>query len=808
MPKARCKTSESSNPFSAPKIGRLAACLLLLLLFAQAMRGAVAASISFDEGPHLAVGYATLRTGDFRLQPVHIHPPLTNILAAAPLLLDPSLPNPRTIDGWDIASLSAVTDTIIWQHRPPDGLALAGRAPIILLAILLGTLVYRWAADLAGPKAGLLALFLYALDPNIVAHAQVITTDMGVTVFGFAAFYLYFKTSSPGPPVRAGKLQKMGWVAGAGITLGAALATKVSAMLLAPFMAVIILLTPHATIPQRIARMILVGLIAFGVVWAAYGFEMGRIAGAPVPIPAATHVKIYQSLQQHYDEGHSSFLMGMNSTRGWWYYFLIAFLVKTPLPVLILLVTSVGLWLRYWVLGIRKWRLDIGDWRCGNAQWIILGLFPVVHFGAALFSSVDIGYRHLLPILPFIFVFIGVQISGFGFSISDFRFRILRHVLRFTFYLLLLWYALSAASIFPHNLAYFNELAGGPDNGYTWLVDSNLDWGQNLKELKAWLDARGIEHVFISQFSPSRPEVYGLNAAMLPPSPRAAPLARFEPAPGWYAIGATTLQGAYMPDADTFAYFRTLTPTARIGHALFVYDIPPSDPIEWVAVCANPAPVLSDDEITAGFGRDDFRRIYLDCTQSWLYPANNAPGQYIIPPGAERPPDTKVQLQGRHSDGSPAYAAYRIKSRIIPEQMVNGLPVWPLDDKAVDAPLTPLGYWVNRAAACAGETIEMWTIWKVQQAPNRPLSLMAHLAGPDGRPIAVGDGLGVPIEQWRPGDVIVQRHKLPVPPDTPPGSYSAQMGAYWLDTMERWPMQSKEGSVRDHLNLTTVTVTE
>src|SRR5512136_2857976 len=167
----------------------LAAVALLWLLFAQAARGAVTASTTFDEGPHLAVGYATLSTGDFRLQPVHIHPPLANMLAAAPLLLDPSLPDPRAISGWSIASLSMVTDTIIWQHRPPDGLALAGRLPIIFLAILLGAFVYRWAADLAGVKAGLAALFLYVLDPNIVAHAQVITTDIGVTVLGFVAWY-------------------------------------------------------------------------------------------------------------------------------------------------------------------------------------------------------------------------------------------------------------------------------------------------------------------------------------------------------------------------------------------------------------------------------------------------------------------------------------------------------------------------------------------------------------------------------------------------------------------------------------------
>ena len=168
--------------------GRMAAVALLWLMFAQTIRGAVITSITFDEGPHLAVGYATLRTGDFRLQPVHIHPPLANMLAAAPLLLDPSLPDPRSISGWEIASLSAITDEIVWKHRPQDTISFAGRLPIILLAVLLGAFVYRWAADLGGRRAGLLALFLYALDPNVVAHGQVITTDMGVTVFGCVAF--------------------------------------------------------------------------------------------------------------------------------------------------------------------------------------------------------------------------------------------------------------------------------------------------------------------------------------------------------------------------------------------------------------------------------------------------------------------------------------------------------------------------------------------------------------------------------------------------------------------------------------------
>ena len=107
----------------------LAAVLLLVCLFAQTMAHARAASITFDEGPHLAIGYATLRTGDLRLQPVHIHPPLANVLAAAPLLLQADLPDPRTITGWEIDSLSAITDAVVWQYPHPRRLALACPLP-------------------------------------------------------------------------------------------------------------------------------------------------------------------------------------------------------------------------------------------------------------------------------------------------------------------------------------------------------------------------------------------------------------------------------------------------------------------------------------------------------------------------------------------------------------------------------------------------------------------------------------------------------------------------------------------------------
>ena len=799
----------------------LVAATLLWLLFAQAVRGAVVLSLAFDEGPHLAVGYATLRTGDFRLQPVHIHPPLANMLAAAPLLLDPSLPDPRSIPGWDIASLSAVTDTIVWQHRPPDGIALAGRLPIILLAMLLGAFVYRWAADLAGWKAGLLALFLYALDPNIVAHAQVITTDMGVTVFGFAALYCLFKSQTSNF-----KFQRW-WLGGTGIALGAALATKVSAGLLAPLLAVVVLLTGRDAFRLRVRRVVVIGLIAFGVVWAVYGFEVGRVPGLPLPVPAATQVKIYQSLQQHYDEGHPTFLMGMNSTHGWWYYFPVAFLVKTPLPTLMLLVGSL-------VLGIKRWQVarskkqEVGR-RSQFAGWT-LGLFPIVHFVTALWSSVDIGYRHLLPILPFLFVFIGVQIAGHRSQVTGRASVTLlpRHLVTLSLYLLvsllLTWYAIGASRIWPHNLAYFNEIAGGPENGYNWLVDSNLDWGQNLKELKAWLDAHGVDRVFLSQFSPSRPEVYGIQATLLPPSPRAASFARFDPAPGWYAIGATTLQGSYTPEVDTFAYFRTMTPTTRIGHALFVYQVPEQPRSQWVAQCAtrSASPPLDADEIKAGFGRDDLRLVQFDCSTSWWYPGTNAPGWYLNAPRKLQaqtwypsarlifqPNNAQVEFDGVYRvDNAALLPGRQTRAVIAPgdwspiQAMSQG--VQTNSPASTTGPLQFEGFWMSDQQM-VGEVV-VFTAWRVTWAAEHPLSIMAHLLDAQGRMISGDDGLGVPIETWQIGDVIVQVHRLNVPRNTAPGTYWIETGIYRLDTLERYRILQEGQEVGDRLLLTSIEV--
>lgn len=763
--------------------------LLLLLLFAQAMGHVRQTSLTFDEGPHLAIGYATLRTGDLRLQPVHIHPPLANVMAALPLLTFDDLPDPRTIDGWEIASLSAVTDAVVWQYPQPQRLALAGRLPIVLMTMLLGAVVYRWASDLFGSRGGLLALALYAFDPNIIAHGSLITTDMAVTLWGTLALFLAVRTA-----------QRPRWalVAGGGAALGLALASKVSAVSLLLPLVLLWLVGPRALpLRQRLTMTAAALAIAATVLWAVYGFEVGPLPGFPLPIPAVTHLRIYLSLQEHYRLGHPAFLLGQNRNHGWWYYFPIAFILKTPLPTLLLALA--GVWGFKCQVTSHKSQAEGYSSRTCDLRLATCSLlpFPLLYTISSLFSTVDIGYRHLLPVLPFLFIGASRSPSPAPRLLSPAPHppssvpRPLSAIYR---PLLLLWLALGTLRIFPDYLSFFNELAGGAAGGYRYLVDSNLDWGQNLWQLRDWMAENNVQRVYYAHYSPANPQMYGIAADFLPPDPRAVPFAPWRPAAGTYAIGATVLQGSYTPDVNTYAWFRSRQPTARLGNALFIYQVEERPAPTWTTVCAAPLPLLELQTARANLGQPEVRVLLFDCQQSWVYA--DGTGLAALPAGADAPPGAALELAARHADGTPFYALYTVDRADLPYQA--------LDDVSVEGPLALLGFRLEESAFQAGSIAELWTVWQVVETPARPLSLMAHLAGADGVPVAVGDGLGFPVEQWQAGDVIVQRHRLAVPEGE--AELSVLVGAYWLDTMERWPIRHGDGAPGDHLNLARVQV--
>jgi hypothetical protein len=196
---------------------------------------------------------------------------------------------------------------------------------------------------------------------------------------------------------------------------------------------------------------------------------------------------------------------------------------------------------------------------------------PLVYFIAISASGWNIGHRHLLPVLPFLFVFVSALIPW----VSQ-RPKVVKSGIA----ALVCWYVFCSARISPHYLAYFNELAGGPDRGGRYLIDSNLDWGQDLKGLKRYMDEHGIPRVWLAYFGQASPDYYKISYDYLPSyvifepqnvNPDAFRFPRLPPLRGTVAISATLLYGAYMQTTTYYELYRQQKPVAKIGYSIFIY---------------------------------------------------------------------------------------------------------------------------------------------------------------------------------------------------------------------------------------------
>jgi hypothetical protein len=304
---------------------------------------------------------------------------------------------------------------------------------------------------------------------------------------------------------------------------------------------------------------------------------------------------------------------------------------------------------------------------------------------------------------------------------------------------------------------------------------------------------------------------------------------RFNPAPGNYVISSSTLRGLKMVEEEMYNWFANREPDDVVGNAMLVYQVSEWEPRPtWLAQCTVPATPLPPEAIVEGFDREDLRTLAFDCTQSWIYPdAGETSGWYVLHREAAKSKDPFIQRQLASARLSfEQKNAYEVPPLHVYEwdaQTPTGHPedqtMWaspvewtPEQTQAegvgvsspvqMDGPLTFDGYELNQN----GRTITLLTYWRVEEDIVRPFSLMAHLVNAAGHPVAVGDALGIGQEQSRPGDLLVQRHTLPAPEDVAAGQYWLQTGAYWLDTMSRFPILVQGNPVGDRLLLASVDI--
>ncbi|MBN1486686.1 MAG: hypothetical protein JW981_03525, partial [Anaerolineae bacterium] len=602
----------------------------------------------------------------------------------------------------------------------------------------------------------------------------------------------------------------------AAVVLGLALGVKSTVLMVIPIFGAFILWgrPPGKNLKPYIFQALIACGIAFAVLWGLYRFEFGPTAGVPFPIPMPSHLLPLLRLQQHMGEGHSAFLMGQNYHQGRWIYFPIAFALKTPLLTLgLLLLTIPGLLFKY-LPSATTWHDKAARFPWLNREEIFMVALPVLYFGVSMNSGINIGYRHLLPVLPFVYVWVS-RIALLVHNDTNIRHSI-RSGIRWAGGILLTAYAATTLLLFPWHLSYFNAIAGGPDNGWKFLADSNTDWGQTLRALARYQEANDLGSVKLSMFIFLDPAMYNVEYEPIAPMTGAIPVLprRFNPEPGLYAISATTLDGVPLPDPDSYDWFRNHEPFTKLGYVTFLYQVEPNER-EWLAQCTQPVPPIDDSRaIAEGFGSDTLRQIYFNCEEGWIWPEQgNTDGWYALntpdvnhlnwpPAGIRRTESLELwptwtqrlnfaamhkSYTQRQSGNLPPFTIWEWNA----EESYLGLNQ---EEVKLADTLVFLGYDAP-ASARAGETLEVITYWRVDTPPGRPLSLMLHLLDASGAGVAVGDGLGVPVNQWQAGDVIAQRHPLQIPGEAE-GEAVLVTGAYWLDAMDRLASEDGQDSIR------------
>lgn len=510
---------------------------------------------------HIATGYSFLKTRDFRLNSAQ--PPLVEELSALPLLLlNPRIPLEHP--SWDNIDRSTFGFQFLYKYNNNAGrIVFWSRIPIVIISILGSLLVFMWAKKLYGAKAGLFALFLYVFCQNILAYSYISTSDMGVSVFILLALYLFsLFISNPSKK----------YILLSGIALGLAEAAKLTALILIPLFFAITIYKSIATKKIKyILGFLIVLTICYFIVFATYFGEIKPLLKNNVdvaekiqyiekfcakffpnnthiknsiinfslntPIPFSTYIMtIFSSINMIFRQHiFTVFLLGKYSQTGWAYYYPLVFLFKTPIPLLVFLITVIFFSKR------------LSATKAFQEKLIIL--FMLVFSIAALSSKLQLGMRYILPLFPCLFIYISKIVN---LQIKP------GYLFRCLLVLLCSWYVIENFMTYPYYMSYVNQFAGGPANGWKYLRDSNVDHGQDLPALAKYVKENNIQSIRLSYFGTADPAYYGIKFEQLKEEER------IKPGNSVYAISVNYI--------DTVSWTKNIKPAAKAGYSIFIYD--------------------------------------------------------------------------------------------------------------------------------------------------------------------------------------------------------------------------------------------
>lgn len=481
---------------------RAALVLLAVIIAALAITSVRLDSATADEGAHIAAGVIKLQDGWLSFFPEQ--PPLMNVLSAL-AAGDVNLPADYKSDirrgHWSVGY-----QMLYHSGNDPDRLLFRARMPTIALFVALCFAVYWVVAAEVGKTWGVVAFALTGFCPNLLAHGRLATVDLAVTAFAFLSFAFLLRA-----------LKTHGAIAGAlsGIFATCAMLSKTSGAIVPLFLAVAALL--HArkeTNPKPLLKPAIAAVVAGVATLYLVTFALISDAYIAAQFPNASRIAIpwlqykyhVDSIRYWYGAGHANpqFFLGQFSTTGWPHYYFIAFLLKTPLGAILLT-----------ILALVAARRTSSTALHGSLFFVVLFLL------ISMTSKIALGIRYVLPIYPFLYAAIPIALAK---AIDNQRKRIVVG-------LLLVWHCLSSLIAWPSYISYFNELIGPHRNADRFLIDSNLDWGQDLRRLRLWCEENKVPFIRIDYFGAGDPAHEFGNRAQRLTAPRPELLPK-----GWFAV--------------------------------------------------------------------------------------------------------------------------------------------------------------------------------------------------------------------------------------------------------------------------------
>ncbi|MEK7615849.1 MAG: glycosyltransferase family 39 protein [Patescibacteria group bacterium] len=552
------------------RLSRASAVIIIAIAAVVAYASAWNDSIIVDEDPHIGAGYSYVAKQDMRLNPEH--PPLAKDLAGIALLPlelnhDAFATNSWTTninDQWEFGR-----KLIYHTGNNAELITHVAKIPPLIIFIIAGWMVFWWTRQRYGDKAGLLAVTLFSFSPTVMAHSRFVTTDIPAALGVLIATYWFVRYLKE--PTR-----KYFWYAA--VMFGLALLMKFSTVLLIPLF-VIVACTWNWRMITKTALLMIVGFVV--VVWPVYAFHVwhypidrqhhdtetllqtfgNRLLADPVvwasgkPIlraPAQYGLGLLMVTQRSAG-GNTVYFRDTVTTSAGPIYFPFVYLIKEPLSWLALLLTAITIAIARFKVSRFKFKDHIDE--------IAMILWLVIYWATSIHSTLNIGVRHLLPVYPFMIILVSGQLV-----------RLPRKVF-FAVPVLIAWFLLENFRIFPYYLTYFNQTVGGPSGGYRYVVDSNLDWGQDLKRFADWVEKNDIKKIELDYFGWADQQYYLGDSFVWLTSDKYKNERDFlqkSQTDGWLAISATFLQNEKY---KKYSWLADYQPVTTIGNSIFVYNI-------------------------------------------------------------------------------------------------------------------------------------------------------------------------------------------------------------------------------------------